>query len=35
MTDFFFGILFPAVVFVLSFSLTFLLYKHFSKKSGE
>ncbi len=30
-----FGILVPAAVFVFSFWMTDLLYKHFSKKSDE
>jgi hypothetical protein len=30
-----FGILVPAAVFAFSFWMTDLLYRHFSKKSGE
>ena len=30
-----FGILVPAAVFGFSFWMTHLLYRHFSKKSGE
>jgi len=32
MIDFIFGIVVPAIVFIISFVTTFLLYKHFSKK---
>lgn len=34
MTDIIFGIVVPAVVFIFSFTMTYLLYKHFSKKTS-
>lgn len=30
--DTIFGIIIPAVVFAISFTMTYLLYRHFSKK---
>ena len=33
MSDILFGIVIPAVVFIFSFTMTYLLYRHFSKKS--
>lgn len=33
MTDILFGIVIPAVVFIFSFTMTYLMYRHFSNQS--
>ncbi len=33
MSKILFGIVIPAAVFIFSFTMTYLLYRHFSKKS--
>lgn len=35
MSDIFFGIVIPAVVFIFSFATTWLLYRHFAKKKDS
>jgi hypothetical protein len=35
MTDLLFGIIVPALVFIFSFAMTYLLYRHFSKKGDS
>jgi hypothetical protein len=35
MTKILFGILIPAAVFLVSFFVTFLLYRHFSRKQDS
>jgi len=35
MNNLFFGIAIPALVFVFSFVVTYLLYRHFSKKENQ
>jgi hypothetical protein len=35
MTDIIFGIVIPAAVFLFSFGMTYLLYRHFSKDTNS
>lgn len=35
MSDIIFGIVIPAIVFVFSFAMTWLLYRHFAKKQKD
>ncbi len=35
MSSILFGIIVPAFVFIISFTTTFLLFKHFSKKQDD